>query len=111
LRANSDANLVKGVAQAQACGLPPRDAPEPDASADALRAFQKSLVADIKAREKLNTACTERMNLARSFGADINAVDPAQMTEAEVREVLATCDRILDAAEAVQPDDDSEAPF
>jgi phage recombination protein Bet len=110
-RARFDAQWAKGVARAVACGLPPHDAPPPDASADGLRAAQKELLEAITGREALNTACTERMNLARSFGADINAVDPAQMTTAEVNEVLATCDRILDAAEAAQPADESEAPF
>lgn len=109
-RAKFDAGWKKGTARAVACGVAPDDAPPPNSPNSVLNRAGKALFEAIQARERLNTVLVERVNLANQHGGDLKTVeDPSTLTDQEVHEMIATADRMLEAAE--QHDDEDDAAF
>lgn len=106
-RAKFDASWKRGVARAVACGVAPDDTPPLTATAHELKRATFDLLDQIKAREALNARLVEVRSLAKEHQPDLVEIDPAQMTDAEVHDQIDICERILDAAEQAEPDEEA----
>jgi hypothetical protein len=104
-RARFEANWRKGVARAVACGVTPDDKPGPEATKGRLNAAQRELLEAITARETLNAALIEKIARAREAGADFPEPVPSEMTDAEIYDQMATCDRIIGVIEIADEDE------
>lgn len=118
-RAQFDANWKKGMQAAAACGAGIPDAPGPDASKADLTKALAEFAEEVGNRRTLNEECIARTAEVRALGGDVNDLDPASMTTAEVYSVLEALNAMIAAGKAAQSteaatDDDSsddETPF
>jgi phage recombination protein Bet len=104
-RARFEANWTKGIVRAVACGVTPDDKPGPEATKGRLNAAQRELLEAITARETLNAALIEKIARAREAGADFPEPVPSEMTDAEIYDQMATCDRIIGVIEIADEDE------